>query len=447
MKRLAVFLSLILGCQVYAFDIVYPKKNNVIINAKSTFFIGSSDKPLKINGQDVPLHSSGGFAYVVPLMDGENKFVISSDDKYKLFTIIKPAIKSDGFQEPQFKKYDCVKSGYIVNDRSPLRSTPVDAGINRIAHLQRNILLNIDGEQGGFYRIILENDRYGWVAKTNVKLSDNYTNTPAKLKGFDFEETKNYYEFVFHLDKTVPYEIIEGEKLTVKFFNVDNENGTYSKEFPFTQKLIGYSGKYINNDFVWKIKKSPEISLKKPLKHIVITIDAGHGGDELGAIGCLGDKEKDINLKISKYLEENLKKRGADVIMTRTDDSYLGLNERVEISNYSNSDIFLSIHANALADGGDPNVRKGVGVYYYYNQAKSLAQTIQDTMVNELGLTDDKIHQASFAVVRNTNALSVLVETAYMINPEDNSKLINDEFQKNCAKAIADAIEIYMLGR
>lgn len=447
MKKLALFLSLVLGCQVYAFDVVYPKKTTAIVNAKSTFFIGSSDKPLKINGQDVSIHSSGGFAHVVNLQDGENKFVITSENEIQTFTITKPIIKPNGFTPPQFKKYDCLKSGYVINDKSPLRTTPVDAGINRIANLQRNILLNIDGEKGGFYRVLLENEKYAWIAKTNVKLCENYTNSPAKMNGFDFEETKNYYEFVFHFDKTVPYEISEGEKLTVKFFNIDNETGTYTKEFPFQQKLIGYSGKYSGNDFIWKIRKSPIINPKKPLKHLIIAIDAGHGGNEFGAIGCLGDKEKDINLKIAKYLEEILKKHGAEVVMTRTDDIYLGLKERVDIANYSDASIFISIHGNALPDGADPNMRKGVGVYYYYDESKELAQTIQDTIVNELGLNDDKIHQASFAVVRNTNALSILLETAYLINPDDNSKLVNEEFQKLYAKAIADGLETYMLNR
>ena len=57
MKKIILLMGLLLfGSQVFAFNIVYPSKNDVIINANSTFFIGSSDKPLKINGQDVPLH-------------------------------------------------------------------------------------------------------------------------------------------------------------------------------------------------------------------------------------------------------------------------------------------------------------------------------------------------------------------------------------------------------
>lgn len=445
-KFLVLILFLVLGTKSFAFDIVYPKKTNVTINAKSTFFIGSSDKPLKINGQDVPLHFSGGFAYVVPLKDGENQFVIESDDKKQVFTITKPVIKSSNFMPAQFYRYEKVKYGYIINENSPLRSTPINSGINRIAHLQRNILLNIDGEKQGFYRVVLSNDKFAWVEKTNVKICDENIDTTAILSNIDYEETNDYHIYTFHFDKTVPFEIKEGEKLSVTFYNVNSPNGTYTKDFPHSQKLVGYSGRYIGNDFVWKIRKPLNINPKKPLKNIVITIDAGHGGSEFGAIGCLGDKEKDINLSIALYLEEILKKHGAQVIMTRTNDTYLGLKERVDIANYADSSIFISIHANALSDGADPNTRKGVGIYYYYDEAKELAQTILNTMVDELELNNDKLHQESFAVVRNTNALSILIETAYLINPDDNSKLVSDNFQKQVAQSIYDGLEEYLLG-
>lgn len=451
MKRilLTIFL-LIWGCGCFGMDIVYPKKNNVTINANSTFFIGSSKKPFTINGKDVPLHSSGGFAYVVDLNEGDNTFVLQSEDERKIFIITKPKIKTGSWTAPQLKKYDNIKTFYTINDKSPLRSTPVDSGINRIAHLQRNVLLNIDGEKGGFYRVVLGNDNFGWIAKTNVKQADeNYKNIPAKFLGCDFEEDDDFYSFIFHFDKKVPYEIKEGEKLSIKFFNV--ENGEYVKEFPYSdvtggKKLIGYGGEYSDNDFVWKIRKPLKIHPKKPLKNVTITIDAGHGGNEIGAIGCLGDKEKDINLKISKYLEKELVKRGANVVMTRDEDVYIGLSERVDIANYTNSAIFISIHGNALSDEKNPNEHSGVSIYYYYDEAKPLANVLINSITEQLGINNDKVRQASFAVVRNTNALSVLIETAYLINPEDNSKLIDEEFQRAYAKAIADGLEMYLKG-
>ena len=86
MKKLVLLFGLIVfGSQAFAFDIVYPAKNDIILNSSSTFFIGSSDKPLKINGQDVPLHPTGAFAYVVNLNNGANTFVIQSGEQREIF--------------------------------------------------------------------------------------------------------------------------------------------------------------------------------------------------------------------------------------------------------------------------------------------------------------------------------------------------------------------------
>ena len=129
--------------------------------------------------------------------------------------------------------------------------------------------------------------------------------------------------------------------------------------------------------------------------------------------------------------------------MTRSADNYVSLKDRVEIANYGDSVVFLSIHGNALPDGQDPNKNRGTSIYYYYPQAKPLADKIMETVVSEIGVPNDKVRQGSLAVVRNTNALSLLIEVSYLINPEDNANLVNPEFQKQYAKAIADSLERY----
>ena len=129
--------------------------------------------------------------------------------------------------------------------------------------------------------------------------------------------------------------------------------------------------------------------------------------------------------------------------MTRNGDNYVSLKDRVEIANYGDAVVFLSIHGNALPDGSNPNEHRGTSIYYYHNQAKPLADIIMDTIVSEIGVPNDKVRQGSLAVVRNTNALSLLVEVSYLINPEDNANLVNPEFQKQYAKAIADSLEKY----
>lgn len=448
---LLILMLLFFSGQVFAFDIVYPKKQNVNINSKSTFFIGSSKTPLKINGQDVILHPSGGFAHVVNLKIGQNSFKIESKDGCKIYTITRPDIKAYGNFVQTFKPFSAVKSFYVTADNAPLRSTPVDAGINRISHLQRNVLINADGEKAGFYRVVLSNSKYGWISKSSVKACENYVNEPAVIKEILEESNNGNHRFVFKMNKMVPFEIIESDPMVLKLYNIEGvPNGVFTKEFSLSQnfgykKLAGYGGKYIGTDFVWEIREPLDINNRHSLKNINVAIDAGHGGSEVGAIGCLGDNEKDINLSIAKYLEKELKRRGANVIMTRDEDYYVGLKERVDIANYADSAIFISIHGNALPDGMNPNEHSGTSIYYYYDQAKPLADSLISVMTEELGLNNDGVRQASFAVVRNTEALSVLIEVAYLINPEDNAKLTDVEFRKKCAKSIANGLEKYLL--
>ena len=450
MKKLFLLLGLIVfGNQVFAFDIVYPAKNDIILNSNSTFFIGSSDKPLKINGQEVPLHPTGAFAYVVNLNNGANTFIIQSDEQREIFVITKQAIKSIKSTPSVFSPYKEIKYGLVTTEKAPLRSTPVDAGVNRMSHLQRNVNVIIDGEKDGFYRVVLGKDKYGWILKSDVKFDSPQDNNLASLSGYEYIDDENYFKFIFHLNKKVPFGMVEGDPFLMEFYNIKGQlDNIYVFDFPIkdslsSRKLLGYSGEYQGNDFILKIRKPIITNSRRPLHNIRITIDAGHGGSENGAIGCLGDKEKDINLSIAKLVETELKKRGARVIMTRSADNYVSLKDRVEIANYGDSVVFLSIHGNALPDGQDPNKNRGTSIYYYYPQAKPLADKIMDTVVSEIGVPNDKVRQGSLAVVRNTNALSLLIEVSYIINPEDNANLLNPEFQKQYAKAIADSLERY----
>lgn len=450
-KFVFTFVLLLMTQSVYALDVVYPKKNTVTINANSTFFIGSSDpkKKLTVNGNPVPIHKSGGFAYVVPLNIGANNFNLKSGKEQLNFTITRTAPKASAAQPvPQFKEYDSMRYALISEENTPLRSTPEDSGINRISHLQKDMPVIIDGEKGDFYSVILGSNKNGWINKNNIKFADSGSSL-AEMKGYDYVDTNEFFIFVFHLDKMTPYELVEGDPFQIKIFNVaDNPENTYTMNFPLAKspqkaKLTGYSARFSGTDFIVKIRKPILVDSAKPLKGIKIAVDAGHGGNENGAIGCLRDNEKDLNLSFAKQLEEELNRRGAKVFMTRDNDSYLGLRERVEMANDEDSVILISLHGNALPDGRDPNAISGTGIYYYYQQAAPLAKHILSTMTSQTGMKNDGIHQRSFALVRNTNAVSILIEIGYVINPDDNAKMREKDFQKATAKAIADGIENY----
>jgi N-acetylmuramoyl-L-alanine amidase len=412
----------------------------VTINADATFFIGSADPSaeLTVNTQPVRMSLEGAFAYTVDLKPGKNVFNIQSGTQTLTYIITRPMVNTAvSGAKAAFVPFVRPVRVAVSTEGAPMRSTPVDGGINRLAHFPKGVLLNIDGEQGDFFRVDLNDAAKAWIFKGNVKAAD--CTEPLAETGVQppkHTQDNEFDVFTFELNKKQPYVIKEGNPLKLTFYNPD-----YVFEYPVNHKYIGYSGQYEGDKFVLKIRKSPKIDPKNPLKDIKIAIDPGHGGSECGAVGCFKDKEKDINLAISKYLDEELKARGADVFMTRSTDCYVGLKERVAAANKENAAILISVHANAVPDNLDPRLYSGTSIYYYYPQAKPLADSIIKSMTTKLGTRNDGVRQGSLALVRNTGALSILIETAYMINPYDMELLRDKSFQKRCAAAIADGVE------
>lgn len=446
-KMFLLVLGFLICCtKGYTFEIVYPKTNPVKISASSTFFIGFA-KPcesLKINDIVVKVLPNGAFAQVVPLNAGINNFVITSGADTVNFVINSVQPKAALPALPEIIEYPSICGFYVKNDNVPLRMTPIDGGINRMSHLPKGTRVFINGEQGNFYRVYLNSKLSGWIAKSDVERSEKYPKT-AEIKKFEIKKNMDFCFYELELTGKVPFVLKEDNGLTLQLFNVKHQiDDTYTLNIPI-KKLMGYEGYYKKDKLILKIRKFPQIDPEKPLKNIKIAIDAGHGGKEFGAIGCCGDKEKDINLAIAKGLKSELGNRGAKIIMTRDDDIDLSLADRVKIAKEKNAALLLSIHANALPDGEDPNKNRGTSIYYYYKQAKPLANCILNSMTTQLCTQNDKVRQGSLALVRPTLSVSVLIEVAYIINPDDCALLLDKIFQINCAKAIADGIERYLL--
>lgn len=476
MKKIILGAIFLLFCNARAFalEIVYPKTNPVRISAASTFFIGST-KPndkLTINGIQVPVSKIGAFAQSVPLQYGMNNFQIVSESSNPILTTIdsveehikkhditscpdknvinfvieRPQPSASTYTPPVLVEYP-VMTFYVKNDNAPLRMTPVDSGINRLSHLPKGMRLAVNGEKGDFYRVYLNSKLCGWIVKSDVNQGEegNVAQSVSIISSKTSENDElNIYEY--QLDAMTPFLVKEENGLTLQLFNIQGQDDcTLCLNIP-VKKLFGYDAYFDDkNKFVLKVRKTPQINSNKPLKNIVIALDAGHGGSEFGAIGGCGDKEKDINLAITKKLQHELDKRGAKVIMTREDDVNLSLVDRVKFAREKNAALLISVHANALPDEADPIKTKGTSVYYYHNQAKALAQSILDSMTVQLCTQNDRVKQASLALVRPTSSVSVLIEVAYIINPDDYALLLDKDFQEKCAKAIADGIENYLL--
>ena len=429
-------------------EIVYPKSNNVVINSPETFFIGNEkpDKALKINGENVSIHSSGGFWHVVKLDYGENKFVIDNGNDTQIYNITRNNINTTIKEEPTYQNYEKPLIIETNADNVPLRSMPNDFGLNRLQHLQKDIQMKVVGEFGNYYKVQLSRDDFAWLSKDYANKIDTNDLNLQRIIAFDYHEdsTKRIYEI--KLSDKVPYTLSESDGLDLVVYNVkDYPYNKYEFHIANSGKLFGYKSYYTDdNRLIIEVKKFPDINKSTPLKGLKIAIDAGHGGTELGAIGCLNDNEKDINLEISKILKEKLETNGANVIMTREDDSFVGLNDRVEIANKNNAQIFISIHNNALPDSAAHLKSTGSETYYFYPHSKELAKDVVEALAKETGFKNNGAKAQSFAVVRNTNCPSILIEVGYIINPEDNAKLIDKDYQNKIAEAILHGLENYL---
>ena len=140
-------------------------------------------------------------------------------------------------------------------------------------------------------------------------------------------------------------------------------------------------------------------------------------------------------------LKEKLESAGINVVMTRECDGFVSLEDRVKIAKENCSNIFISIHLNSIPDVKfDVHKHRGTSVYFYNQNAKELAKSIQLSVTDKLGTRNEGVKSASFAVIRPTDYIGVLVETAYMTNPMDSLIYTKESFPRDTAKAIADGI-------
>ncbi len=188
-------------------------------------------------------------------------------------------------------------------------------------------------------------------------------------------------------------------------------------------------------------KNSP--SQKAYLGIPLIVIDAGHGGEDNGCTRE-GVDEKEINLSIAKLVEKKLTGMGYQVIMTREDDSYLSVEDRVKLANESGADLYISIHQNAYEQ------ESAEGIEVWYNREKGgednrrLALLLGQQTIKQTGATARELQEDSqmYGVIHTTMP-ACLIETGFLSNKAEREKLVTAEYQEQIAEGIARAIQYY----
>ena len=187
------------------------------------------------------------------------------------------------------------------------------------------------------------------------------------------------------------------------------------------------------------IKTETEIKPKKPPIKDKVVLDPGHGGTDYGAIRE-GINEKDITLDLTQRVASILKSKGYKTAMTRTEDVYIGLQERCDFNEVENPEIFVSIHVNS-AVATEPY---GIETHYYHEPSKELAEVIQKHLMKNIDTKDRGILKSKFYVINHTDVPAVLVETGFISNADERAELITEKRKQATAKASAEGIIEYL---
>ncbi|MEG3192283.1 N-acetylmuramoyl-L-alanine amidase [Lysobacter sp. D1-1-M9] len=234
-------------------------------------------------------------------------------------------------------------------------------------------------------------------------------------------------------------------------------------------------------------KTLQQVMRGRGMRPLIIAIDAGHGGQDPGAIGQAGKREKDITLAIARELARQVDATpGLQAYLTRDTDVFIPLNKRAQLARAAKADLFVSIHA----DAAENRKAKGSSVYVLSLRGASsqrarwladkenaadliggvslartnntLASVLLDlTQSGHMKASEDaaahvlaglkrignnhkpQIEHANFAVLRTSDMPAMLVETAFLSNPDEEKRLIDPAFQKTVARALLDGVNTY----
>lgn len=329
---------------------------------------------------------------------------------------------------------------------------------SRLTPLPQGTRAQITGREGDWLRL----DYGGWIRASETQLVPGAAPPQSRLRGVTSRRMGDWTEVSFPLQVPVPVSVYQtGDSFTLTLHNTIPQTDTIfvgndglierldwrpilpdQAEYTFhfaTDQQWGYQLRYEDTTLILSLKHPPRLG-RLPLQGTTILIDPGHGGDELGARGPDGTPEKAVNLDVSLRLQAALERRGATVIMTRTDDSASGPNDRAAQINRDQPTLALSIHYNALPDSGDALNTAGIGAFWFHTQAHDLAQFLHDYLVTELDRPSYGVFWNNLALTRPHVAPSVLLELGFMINPTEFEWIVDPQAQAQLAETLAEGV-------
>ncbi len=459
-RLIPLFICLVSAMNISAVEVEihFPPSGSTLDAGDQTFVAGCikpANSRLSINGRKITAYRTGSFVYMQRINDGKNVLKIESG-KYKkehYFFLKKTAPeKPNPAIEPIFPKESSgILTGttFTVSCKAPKDSDACVKIGERTIHLKAESSGEIWSKTLKFY-CPLNNLPVIFSAKKLPDVNGGLLSalaTPSlfKVTGELFSTRARAEpdsgETVAFLK---PDDIIISDGYTGKYRTINiNEKKCFVKESYLKQVILpkGIEPNRQPADITEGF--GPHPPKHKHNNQILIAIDAGHGGDDSGATGPSGLKEKEVTLRQAKLLEKVLKNAGYKTMLTRDRDIFKGLYERVQKGYEKKADAFISIHYNSCPSNQNPVDKRHIATYAWNEIGKALADPISSKLAEISPARNIGVKYGNFAVCRNPAIPSVLIELDFISTPEGEELIQTAEFQSKAANAILAGIQAW----
>ncbi len=364
---------------------VYPPDGHKT-DAKTIFILGSAKESAQCNGVKLNL-INGNFCELVELELGENIIELELDSRRESRTVIGVQAATD----------PAIAYAYPYE--------VIQKSTNKLSSLRSIIVGKSDYKLYGAAAQRIER-----VTETHAKIFLIAPETVDKVAQADTAAAKTFQDLDW-----IHYTDLDSELIIEP--NADGTLDLYSHELRGT-----------GNSF-------PKCLIERPTKELVLCLDPGHGGSQAGTQSPKGIYEKDLNLSLALKLANKLRANGIKVILTRETDIDLSLADRVKAA--QGADLFISLHHNALPDGRDLRLERGLSVHYYHARDRELARGLLKAMLKTTGLPLHGLFRQNLHVLReNTQVPAILIECGFLIHPEESEIISSEAFQDLFAESL-----------
>ena len=477
MKRISLFLAaslLLLSAANLPAEISFrraPQYSRDTVSNSRYYLVCITDPGnlAAVNGEQVKVYKTGAFGRQLRLVEGDNRIEVT------LFKGTEVETKEvHVFYRPDLGLTSRPEAAPQLEDRLFYVETKAGAylqygsgsdrlGGSKMGFLDPGIVLKVTGAVGDLYKVQLSTNRFAYIHQEDVAPTPRSSHI-VNTNSMNLNNVGDCDRIRLSLPERLPYAswtALDPTTINVDVFGAMNNSNwiTQYNELGMVDYLDvqqvdsdvlrlvirlkekyawGYSVHYDGNVLVVEVRHTPK---DLSLKGLTIGVDAGHGGSNLGAVSTTGILEKDLNLSIVLEIEKLLRKKGARVVLSRSDDSELTMPERKQIFLDGNIDLLVSVHNNA---GGSPLSAMGTSTYYKHITNRDLAATLLRHMleldVPNYGLTGN----FNFSLNAPTEYPNALVECLFMSSLPDEERLADPATHKQIAEKIVAGLEDYL---